>query len=429
MLERVSAFCLRSIVVQGEEALTGLMQRLIVLGIKIDRSVSGKACRLGFKDGVALSIVCMNLLSCVDGETVLLYSRDTGGLTSEWKDNPKGVSAYRIVKAVDWLEQQEYVVNTRASAYQLYNDGRKLSFITPTQKFIDKFNKPGIQEQAIQAMRNAMPVLVVRVNGVDINWRNTKQMAHYEKAMRMMNDNNSQYIVVNEDDKQIPIEYWRTFLEHLESNGRMYTLSLFNIENKRSKGRLKIKINGMDIVEVDYNAMHLRLLADRHGMSLPAGDAYNGMLHDGLKTGPNRDVLKQCVIRLLNCSSRASAMLAFREPLETVQGHTFKNPSDVMLVIDKGLVKLTEHLYTDKLGMSLTYTESCIMSDVIDMFVALGKPILPVHDSAIVLHQDSELLAQAMGDYYRKHTETSGIVTMTCSRMVDGELVKTDVSC
>lgn len=405
------------------------MQRLIVVGIKADKSTAAKASKMGFKDGVAMCIVCMNLLSCVDGETILLYSRKTGDVTLEWKDNPKGVSNYRIVQAIDWLEGNEYIVNTRASAYQLYNDNKNLSFCTPTQKFIDKFGAPGIQEKATQAMRDAMPVLVYRVDGVDINYRNTQQMKELEKAMRLMNDSNAQYIIVNEHDRQVPVEYWRTFLDNLESNGRMYTLSLFNIENKVSKGRLKIKIDGMDIVEIDYNAMHLRLLADRHGLSFPTGDAYYGMLEGEMHTKPNRDVVKLCVIRLLNCSSRASAMLAFREPLSEVEGHQFKSPSEVMAVIDKGLGELVQHLYTDKLGMSLTYTESCIMADVIEMFVALKKPILPVHDSAITIAEDSALLAQAMADYYRKHTETTGKVTLSISRMVDGKPEKKEVLC
>lgn len=405
------------------------MQRLIVVGIKADKSTAAKASKMGYKDGVAMCIVCMNLLACVDGETILLYSRDTGGRTMEWKDNPKGVSNYRIVKAVDWLEAQGHVVNTKASAYQLYNDNKNLSFITPTQLFIDKFASPGIQEKATQAMRDAMPVLVYRVAGVDINYRNTQQMKELEKAMRMMNDSNAQYIIVNEHDRQVPVEYWRTFLDNLESNGRMYTLSLFNIENKVSKGRLKIKIDGMDIVEIDYNAMHLRLLADRHGLSLPAGDAYRAMLHGNMKTEPNRAVLKRCMIKLLNCSSRASAMLTFRETLAEVEGHMFKTPSDVMRVIDEGLGELVQHLYTDKLGLSLTYTESCIMTDVIQMFVALGKPILPIHDSAITISEDSDLLAQAMADYYRKHTETTGKVTLQVSRMVDGEPLKEEILC
>lgn len=405
------------------------MQRMIVLGIKTDKRVSGKVSKLGYEDTTAMCIVVMNLLACTDNETVLLYSRDKYEPTFEWKDNPKGVSNYRILKAMDWLEVSKYVVNTVASKYQMHNQDRLLSFATPTQLFIDKFDSPGMSKKAIQAMRDAMPVLVMRIDGVDTNYRNTKHMRELETAMRMMNDSNAQYIIVNEHDRQVPVEYWRTFLDNLESNGRMYTLSLFNIENKVSKGRLKIKIDGMDIVEIDYNAMHLRLLADRHGLSYPPGDVYYGMLEGEMSNKPNRDVLKACVIRLLNCSSRASAMLTFREALEGVQGHQFKSPSEVMHVIDRGLGELVNHLYTDKLGLSLTYTESCIMADVIEMFVALKKPILPVHDSAITISEDADLLAQAMADYYRKHTETTGKVTMTASRMVDGVVHKRELLC
>lgn len=405
------------------------MQRLIVLGVKIESSVAGKVGRMSFKDSEALSIVCMNALSCVDGNTILLYTRKTGGSTSEWEANPKGVSNYRIVKAVDWLEKEGYVVNTKASAYQLYNDNRNLSFITPTQKFIDKFDKPGIRDVATKAMRDAMPVVLLRKDGENIDYRRTQSIASYEEAMRMMNDNNSQYIVVNEHDKQVPTEYWRVFLESLESNGRMYTLALMSMENRTTKARHKIKIDGMDVVEIDYNAMHLRLLAERHNVTLPPGDAYYAMLPEHQRTAANRSVVKQCAIRILNCSSRKSALLTFREPLKDTVGHSFTGPTEVMEVLEKALGKAVKHLYTDKLGLSLAYTESVIMSDVIAMFVALKKPILPIHDSAIALSADAELLAQAMGDYYRKHTNTEQIVTMTCSRMVDGVLVKTDVSC
>lgn len=401
------------------------MWRILVLGIKVESGVGRKVGWLPYGDKECLSVVVMNTLACTDNQTVLLYSRDTGGRTLAWHNNPKGISNYRVVKAVDWLEDQGYVVNTIASQYQMCNEDKNLSYLTPTQLFIDKFDAPGLQEQAVAAMRNDRPVVTIRKDGVDQVYRKTQEIAGYEQAMRSMNNNNAQFNVINVEDRRIDTNYGRVFTDNTAHQGRMYGV-VTHMKHRESKNRLRLKIDGKDVVEVDYNAIHPRLFAIRHGKMLPQGDLYKNFLGDKC-SDENRAVLKLCMVSVLNCPSRATAMLSFRGALADVAGHTFNSPSEVMKVIENGLGDAANHLYTPMLGLSLMYTESCIMSDVVALFVSLGKPCLPVHDSAVVLAEDRDLLATAMADYFRQHTNTTEVVTMKWAAIVDGKSVKDDL--
>lgn len=398
----------------------------IVLGVKVSRQVTGKTKKLEYKDKECLNMIVTNLISSVD--SILLYSRDTGGLTMECRKNPKGINGYRIVKAVGWLEKEGYIINTISSAFQLYEDQKDMSYMVGTAKFIKEFVNNETIKQSKKARLDAYPVLEFRGIDGDIKYRNTKVNLSYEENMRMMNSNNAKFDVRDEFNTEVDTIYSRKFRESILYNGRMYSVGVMSIENRETKGRLKMLADTKQLAECDYAAMHLMLMADTHGYQLPHGDAYMNMLPDDMKSASNRQVIKLCFTRLVNCDNKAEAMLSFRKPMSETIGHTFKKPSQVMNLIYKSLDTLTQHLYIDRLGLRLANTESNIMADVIQTFVSLGKLVLTVHDSALTFVEDAELLATTMADAYRKHMQVKRVIRITCSKLEDGTLVKQDYS-
>lgn len=399
--------------------------RDIVLGIKTDRKTIQATNKLEYHDRECLNIVVTNLLTCVEGNDILLYSRKKER-ADKWSNNPLGVSNYRVMSAVDWLEENKYIFNTIASAYQLYDDMKNKSYVMVAQPFIDKFYTPEVASRAKESYIQTIPVLKIHSKEEkNIVYRRTKDIVGKEQAMRDMNASNSQHSVVDEHGSVVNTLYARIYREGLAYNGRMYSSGIMNIENHESKGRLKLQIESQNVVEIDYEAIHTRMFADMHGYRLPEGDVYTNILPEHLRTKENRNAIKGAVNRMLNCETHASAVAAVRGWLTEVDGHTLDGPAHVTKLIYEFMGDLKDKLYKEyKMGLRLANIESNIMSDVVAEFVKQGKPILPVHDSAIVLIEDKELLARTMADCYRKHLDVSRLVPMKYNMWIDGQEIK-----
>ena len=406
---------------------------ILLPSIKVLKIVSNITRTFNYKDKECRNIVISNLLPCGNGDRVLLYSRETGGKTLKYKWNTKGISNYRIIKAIDWLEKEKLIFNIIASKYQLLDDTKRMSMCYPTSDFINIFcTKAGIVEKARDEQIKAHPVVILRnEDKEDMEFKETKEVSDYIAHMQLLNLNNSKFLVLH-DNQKLDTEYKRVFNHgSFTYNGRMYSNNIMNIENRISKNRLRITINGDNVAEVDYSALHLRLLANINDYTLPTEDLYYLMLPEGRKTKENRTVIKLCSVSMLNVSSEKAALLSFRNHLNSVTGHDFTSPSEVLTYIYSILnERIIDSLYKDHIGLKLCNIESRIMSKVCSSFVELELPIFPIHDSALVRQQDYELLACMMADYYKQVMKLpeSSIVPMQVSMFIDGLLVKRDVS-
>jgi len=411
----------------------------IAPNIHIDKHIHDKVKNYKYKDKECLRIIISNLiLCCNDNNSILLYSRCKGLklLNRYW--NRKDITTHRVIKTIDWMEEQGYVFNNVTSEYQLNSEYKYSSSITPTQKFIDKYcNVKGKKvAQVVKQKRvdhlNAFPVLIMRdKDKQDMELSNTKDVREYIAAMQLMNNSNEKFTVLHKGVR-INTEYKRVFNEgSFKYNGRMYSSNIMSIENRESKDRLKITIDNAPVAEVDYSSLHIRLLNDNHGEYLPATDLYYLMLPDHKKTKENRSLIKMCCVSLLNVSSEKAAMLSFRQHINEIKGHNIESPREILDYIYSCIGEQSrKELYNDHIGLRLCNVESMIMSKVVGSFVELGLPIFPIHDSALVRQQDYELLACMMADYYKQVMKLpeNSIVPMQVSMFVDGLLVKKDVS-
>ena len=409
----------------------GVNYNLILPNIKVTKSIVSTSKLLSFKDRECLHIVIANLITCGNGDRVILYSRDTGGTTLKYVWNKKGVSNYRIVKCIDWLESEGMLFNHVSSRYQLLNETRKMSMCYPTADFINLFcTKYGTVEKAREEQIKAHPVVILRnEKKEDMEFKLTKEVSDYIAHMHLLNMNNSKFTVLH-NGKQLDTEYKRVFNHGgFTYNGRMYSSNIMNIENRISKDRLRLTIDSMPVAEVDYSALHLRLLADLNNEEMIQGDLYYGMLWNLAHTKENRNVVKMCSVSMLNVSSKAAALISFRSHLSDIQGHDFKSPGEVLERIYSVMGERSiDSLYKDHIGLKLCNIESKIMSKVCTSFVELGLPVFPIHDSAIVRQCDYELLACMMSDYYKQEMNIDHIVPMQASMFITSELIKEDVS-
>ncbi len=404
----------------------------ICMEMKTVKMVISRMKYLAYQDEECLKVVINNLLTCMDGDVILLYSRKTGGTTFQWKYNTKKISNYRIVKAIDWLEKEGYVFNVPASKYQLYIEDKNLSYCYPTSKFINLFyaNKD-VVKNAKRMHSEAHPVLIVKDENKNlIKYKETNRVKLYIDGMEVMNATNNKHILKDLNGDRVPTEYCRVFnYSSLDINGRMYNQNIMGIENRKSKDRHKLTIDDCPVTECDYSALHIRILAALYNFDLPVDDLYYRMLPEGMKTPENRQVVKLCVNSMLNVNSDRAAMASFRDHM-SIDGNTFNGSTKLVLECIYSVIgKLKDYLYEDFLGLRLCNYESIMMTEVVTVFAALQKAIFPIHDSAIVKEMDKELLQFSMSDAFRKVMNYDGIVPMSFTQYKDGVLVKGDCSC
>lgn len=195
-----------------------------------------------------------------------------------------------------------------------------------------------------------------------------------------------------------------------ELGGRFYA-SDYQTFSKRKGERQKLKINGLSTTEYDYSGLHINLLYTDHGLQLEK-DAYSVPGFDS----KYRDVFKLVLLIAVNSKSRLSALRALnqaavkrRSPLDE---KSFKNISYLDL---KEMLEAFEEYHSGILnrfykenGLRLQRTDSDlaekIMLRYLDHTPNSPHPILPIHDSFIVVRKDGPLLKRIMEEIYEEET-------------------------
>ena len=166
-----------------------------------------------------------------------------------------------------------------------------------------------------------------------------------------------------------------------------------------SEFRKRIHINGQPTVEIDYQALHVAILAARHGITV-SSDPY--VLDDGLITGVDaaqqRKLVKLLVLMALNARDQNSACSAFRDasPIGSV-AKSLKNKElfRVMDAFTEKYPQLKGDLCADR-GIHLMNTDSKMAAHVLRVFTNLKIPVLCIHDSFIIDYTQARRLKLVM---------------------------------
>jgi hypothetical protein len=164
--------------------------------------------------------------------------------------------------------------------------------------------------------------------------------------------------------------------------------------------RKRIHINDQPTVEIDYQALHVAILAAQHGVVLD-GDPYvlEGGLVEGLDTTSQRKLVKLLVLMSLNAQTKNAACSAFRDSAPAgSQAKSMKN-TELFRVMDAFVEKhpfLAGDLCADR-GIGLMNTDSWIAAHILRIFTRLQIPVLSVHDSFIIDYSMARRLKSGMG--------------------------------
>lgn len=169
-----------------EEEEYKLNTKLLTYNIKVSKLVSNKVRKIEDIDTEVVGIIITNLLACVIKGQALLYSRNTSRSSAEkTKYNKRGITAHRIMKAVDRLVEEGLICNQIGKPNAI-KEKRVMSFIAPTQEFIEEFcTQP---EQALIALSEynaALQTIILRNEyGNEINYQDTDNIRKARVLLR-----------------------------------------------------------------------------------------------------------------------------------------------------------------------------------------------------------------------------------------------------
>lgn len=180
--------------------------------------------------------------------------------------------------------------------------------------------------------------------------------------------------------------------------------------------RSRLLLDGEEVVELDYPAMHPHLLYAWEGMQCPEG--FYEMVAESC--GCSRFIAKSVTLFALNAPSYSSLSSAVNLDManETKANESRAAPKpilyhelrklglrarDVTDAVEKAHPTIAKYLFSNSAGR-LMLDESEIVTSALLKLMGMDIPALPVHDSLIVPKRHRNQVKQVMEDVYREHT-------------------------
>ncbi len=388
--------------------------KLLTYDIKVRKVVSNVVRWYDYKDTEAVGVVIYNLLACIRKGSVLVYSRNTRTLTGISK---KGITPSRIIKAVDFLQREGYIIAYKGIASSI-PERRTISWIKSTDLFLSTWPSKEVYMQAELDYLEQCEVIELRdENKNTIPYKNNEHTKRMAEVVRRLNSLNEKCSVVDREGKIMTNIYCRIFNESFDYGGRFYRADVLAIKNKEDDARLDILMDDEAVVEVDYSNLHFRIAAaleDLDSEDIPL-DVYSGILEDETNK-VDRSIVKLAVNMMFNCYDKLSAQRAIQKainlmPDEAKQIYTLGGAKSVMALIYDEYPAFS-HLFCEEssFGRVLQNADSHLASDILEVMLEKNIPCLPVHDSFIVKMKHLDILCKAMGDCFRKRFEVDTIV-------------------
>jgi hypothetical protein len=198
--------------------------------------------------------------------------------------------------------------------------------------------------------------------------------------------------------------------------GRWFQRGGMSYQELSEDERAKLLIDGDEVAELDYHAMHPHLLYAWENQKCP--DGFYEMITE--KGGCTRDIAKSMTLFAVNakdyahlCSGinldKAKEMKANRtrkQPKPILYNELKRlglKPMDVIDAIREIRPAISKYVFSGSANR-LMLEESDIMTAVLLRLMSQCIPALPIHDSVVFPKRHSETVKQVMEDEYRRQT-------------------------
>ena len=363
----------------------------------------------------AAGVLVVNLLSCTRKDSRLVYSRDnTRKKQTEMYYhlyNRKRVSAYKLVKVIDWMCVNGWCYGSIGSRELVCGQMHDFpSWVCATEKLTELFAEPMIAQSELVYRETLQTILLRNEEKELIDYDDTPKTKSMRRVVQELNEVNASYAFVDSDGRLLDnSQIVRIFNGSFASGGRFYRHDILTLPNsilddngnkvrlEPWKTRLGVTIDGENVAEVDYMCLHPTLLYDLSRLERPwLNDLYTYL---GAGSVEERNALKVAVNVLLNARTKKAAIWALENELPKYARGL--NAREIVQNIEQKLSSV-KHMFccNQSTGLWLQNVESEIMSRVVGMFVQENAPLLPVHDSAIVREKDVDKLVERMGQCF-----------------------------
>lgn len=355
---------------------------------------------------------------------VSMSSRDYEAVNSRYNAlhiSPIVISMIKHMKELGWID---YIQGFRLPEKRGY-----VTRIRPTQVMIDRFVSTPLKKSDCPVHPDKeVIILTKRDPKVDsgtlkkaprIQYKDTIETSRMRSELKAYNSllggtlidlgpDSPQFVMqVNRkgEEERIRIAGSRKTVERIfsrgsfEYHGRFYGgfWQRLNEENRKL-----IHIDGKSTVEVDFKALHVKLLyALTNNFSVYEHDPYiiewpESLSH--IREDNRRGVVKSLILFSLNANCLKSAYRSFRQDCKKGVPEKRLRDKELQLIIDSFLRyhPFMKHCLGADLGISLMNYDGKITAEIMRLLTKLNVPVLSIHDSYIVQREQFTNLRSAM---------------------------------
>lgn len=174
-----------------------------------------------------------------------------------------------------------------------------------------------------------------------------------------------------------------------------------------------ITIDDEPTVELDYGALHIRMLYHMKDMDY-RDDPYSAIAN----TKEDRTKLKYIMLIAINDKSENSVPYSVQKKINEDREAGIDTPDisryEVLEYIDrfkKYHKDIAEYICSDK-GIELQFKDSTIMDNILNKCVKINVPCLSVHDSIIVKAKDKDFAMNLMMEEYKNEMKYYPVITV-----------------
>lgn len=397
----------------------------------VEKWVGSLSLGMSKKQTLAVLIVAENAIS--GNGCFTTYQRQHAKI-SPVRYNKYQLSNRMFATAVDILTEMGFLESVVGDASPNEED-QTPSMFKATNKLLQLFpesEKKHIEKQYVKSLET---IVLRDEEKQEVDYTDNNAKRKMRTVVKQLNIVNSEYEFKHNGVLLNSNSIVRVFNEDFDRGGRFYRAAAHAIAQRDSAGvpldtsqtRLGITIDGFPVVEVDYACLHPLLLCAMYNIDsekLVDSDIYRLMFKPN-SVEADRILFKKSVNIMFNARSMRSAQAAVAQEIikATIANHginpySWNDGWSVVKRIKECLPEFEDFFCReDSFGKTLQNMDSHIMSDIIDVFVRQQKPIIPVHDSAVVREQDEQLLVETMEKCFRSATKNNTIpLTVKVSR-------------
>lgn len=327
--------------------------------------------------------------------------------SNKYTGNRYNSLGYTILKMViDGLVKKELI--KKDQGFRTEKGKGRLTRISPTDKLLNMAKSMGIIIGNDLYKYDPVELVILRdENKDDEKYDDTELTNRVRERLKKANALNSNCDICYMDEdgnskKLYPALHAIYNHSRFDYGGRLYTRH--GQQQLKSRERKGIYIDGQKGIELDFRGYHIMLMYAQKKIQFP-GDPYT-RISDNYEL---RGILKQILIRMINCATEIEAIRSSNEILRDDYGMKLildSNGLTVKKIVDKfkqAHEQIKEYFFSSA-GLILMNKDAKIALDIVSHFIDKGIPILPVHDSFIIPAKYSTELKQVMESTYHNHT-------------------------